>query len=35
MKRKKLISPTGSNIPLVPVEIKNPNAPQTKAEFFG
>jgi hypothetical protein len=34
MKRKKLISPTGSNIPLVPVEIKNPNAPQTKAEFL-
>jgi hypothetical protein len=34
MKRKRLISPTGSNIPLVPVEIKNPNAPQTKAEFF-
>jgi hypothetical protein len=34
MKRKRLISPTGSNIPLVPIEIKNPNAPQTKAEFF-
>jgi|HubBroStandDraft_4_1064222.scaffolds.fasta_scaffold12996_5 hypothetical protein len=34
MKRKRLISPTGSNIPLVPVEIKNPNAPRTKAEFF-
>jgi hypothetical protein len=34
MKRKRLISPTGSNIPLVPVEIKNPNTPQTKAEFL-
>jgi hypothetical protein len=34
MKRKRLISPTGSNIPLVPVEIKNTNVPQTKAEFF-
>jgi hypothetical protein len=34
MKSKRLISPTGSNIPLVPIEIKNPNAPQTKAEFL-
>jgi hypothetical protein len=33
-KRKRLISPTGSNIPLVPVEIKNPNAPQSKKDFF-
>ncbi len=34
MKKRRLVSPTLSNVPVVPVTIKNPNAPQTKAEFL-
>src|SRR5579863_4111926 len=34
MKRKRLVSPTLSNVPVVPVTIRNMNAPQTKKEFF-
>jgi hypothetical protein len=33
-KRRKLISPTLSNVPVVPVTIRNTNIPQTKAEFL-